>query len=187
MSKLSVAQSERFPMANGTLRLPLGPWGFGRDVEIFGGPYARGYEEDPKHFGIVLVENEPVNFVRGQAQKVAFDRHIPINDFSIPKQPIPEIQAAIRDAIRASILGKHVYVGCMGGWGRTGLFLSLMTKTMGVSDPIHYVRKHYTPKAVETAEQEKYVIQFPVEDLRWDIMTWTFQSFMAPWFPWVAR
>lgn len=50
--------------------------------------------------------------------------------------------------------GKKVHVGCIGGHGRTGLFLSaLVAKATGNKDAITWVREHYCEKAVETTAQ----------------------------------
>ena len=82
-------------------------------------------------------------------------------------------------AIQEALDGKEVYVGCMGGWGRTGLFLALLAKVCGEETPILYVRTHYTPRAVETREQQEYVDNFDVGALRrWLFWTtWTRRAF----------
>ena len=48
---------------------------------------------------------------------------------------------------RRSSKAATVYVGCMGGWGRTGLFLALMVKALmpGVATRSLYVRENYRP------------------------------------------
>ena len=70
-----------------------------------------------------------------------------------------------------------MWVGCQGGWGRTGLFLALMAKVCGEANPVSYVRHHYSPRAVETNEQMDYVRKFDVDDLQ----QWLF------WRGWTAR
>jgi protein-tyrosine phosphatase len=75
------------------------------------------------------------------------------------------------------LTGKDVYIGCQGGWGRTGLFLALLAKTCGVENPIMYVRQNYARTAVETPAQEKYVRDFDVTPTR----IWLF------WYAWTGR
>ena len=58
---------------------------------------------------------------------------------------------------------KKVVVSCIGGHGRTGTILAIWCGLNGVSNPIEYVREHYSNKAVETKEQEDFVIKY----LRW--------------------
>ena len=50
--------------------------------------------------------------------------------------------------------GKKVFIGCIGGHGRTGVVLAaLVTYMTGEKDSITYVRKHYCKKVVESKEQ----------------------------------
>lgn len=50
--------------------------------------------------------------------------------------------------------GKRVFIGCIGGHGRTGLVLAaLMTHMTGDKDSISYLRKVYCEKAVESKAQ----------------------------------
>lgn len=97
---------------------------------------------------------------------------LPIADFSIPnrKDTVTAIARTIGILNRSTI--DSVYVGCMGGYGRTGIFLSLLTKLSALSqkqtlrdtamldDPITWVRNCYVPSAVETEEQENFVNRF---------------------------
>jgi hypothetical protein len=141
--------------ANGILPLDLGWAGAKTFVHIFGGPFDNFPGRD-QAFG-VCVRSEMVPDQR--------DVHLPINDFSVPSDA-KAVEYALTDTFDAAIDGKTVYVGCMGGWGRTGLFLALMAKAAGVADPVTYVREHYTPKAVETREQKAYVAKFDVTNVR---------------------
>lgn len=83
---------------------------------------------------------------------------LPIHDFSIPSER--EAKRAILKTIAALAKGDTIYVGCMGGIGRTGLFLALLAKSAGVKDPVEYVRATYYSHAVETPEQKKFVENF---------------------------
>ena len=50
--------------------------------------------------------------------------------------------------------GDKVFCGCIGGHGRTGMFLAALVNHMtGEKDAIRYVRKHYCKKAVESEAQ----------------------------------
>ena len=61
--------------------------------------------------------------------------------------------------------GKKLHAGCIGGHGRTGVFLSaLVAQFMGRTDAIQYVRKHYCDKAVESRAQVDFLAEhFGVE------------------------
>ncbi len=80
-----------------------------------------------------------------------YNVHLPIHDFSVPSpDQQDEVELALRETLEALLDGKPVYVGCMGGWGRTGLFLALLAKVCGVDQPVTYVRENYSNRAVET-------------------------------------
>lgn len=50
--------------------------------------------------------------------------------------------------------GKKVHVGCIGGHGRTGVFLSVLVhRITGETDVIEWLRTNYCKKAVESATQ----------------------------------
>lgn len=80
---------------------------------------------------------------------------IDIRDFSVPKAA--QVDSVLADVVGHVVRGERVYVGCMGGKGRTGLFLALLAKAFGVDDPVLYVRRHYYRHAVETTEQKQFV------------------------------
>ena len=145
--------------ANGDLPIKLGWNGGFLDFSIRGGPYdnfKRGVNGD---FG-VCVRAE-------RTQDADYDVLLPIADFSVPAPGLElHVRDALKDIIDAALDRKTVWVGCMGGWGRTGLFLALLAKACGIEDPIGYVRKHYTPRAVETHEQVSYVQDFDVTEVR---------------------
>lgn len=100
---------------------------------------------------------------------------IPTEDFSTPSTE--DMQNGMISAVDALLNGNDIYVGCMGGIGRTGLFMGCMAKLMqdyaseveGAvevpgftedTDPVKYVRKHYIPYAIETSEQQDFVRNF---------------------------
>jgi len=110
---------------------------------------------------------------------------LPIADFSVPN--VRDTQTALAKSI--AVLNKHrqIYVGCMGGFGRTGIFLALLTKFAGEQEvlrvcrngwrpkqealskcdnPVEWVRANYVPNAVETPEQHQFVKDFDLRLLR---------------------
>lgn len=86
-------------------------------------------------------------------------------DYSVPT--VEDMRHGMVAALDALAAGKDIYVGCMGGTGRTGTFMGCMAKLMSdydreanVGDPVLYVRRFYRPHAIETKEQENYVRTF---------------------------
>lgn len=54
--------------------------------------------------------------------------------------------------------GKTLHMGCIGGHGRTGTVLAALRYTMtGDKGSMHAVRENYCKKAIETAEQVKFL------------------------------
>ena len=152
-------------IGNGTMPIDFGWGGAFMGFNIVGGPY----DKLPSDMFGVCVRRERTIGIRK-------DVWLPIDDFSVP-QKREDVVVAVKLAITAALQGKNVYVGCMGGWGRTGLFLALLAKACGVPNPVLYVRLHYAPHAVETPEQFRYVDKFDVSEL-------------APWVlrqTWLAR
>jgi len=158
------------------------------DGRIYGGSYLDRPRQLP---GVKMAVEIPLTC----------DVSIPTKDFSVPPAKVME-----RGMIHAYVLlQKHgmIYVGCMGGVGRTGLFMALMVRWMNetmaryskrtrigpqtkvrhllrgpgsgwgkeaIGDceyvpPIAYVRKAYSPHAVETEQQKKYVTDFDMTRL----------------------
>ena len=81
-------------------------------------------------------------------------------DFGLPDDPdvaAGQIAAAFERA-RTGL----VEVGCLGGQGRTGTVLACMAVLAGVpaADAVSWVRAAYRPEAVETADQEAWVLWF---------------------------
>ena len=82
-------------------------------------------------------------------------------DFGLPldsEEAARQIEAAFSRAKR----GELVEVGCVGGLGRTGTVLACMAVLAGVAsiDAVAWVRRTYDTRAVETAEQESWVLWF---------------------------
>jgi protein-tyrosine phosphatase len=86
--------------------------------------------------------------------------HLPIMDFSVPDDKA-KLNEAIINIIQEMIEKKNtVYMGCFGGVGRTGLVLACIAKSLGIENPISYVRENYSPRSVETDEQSQFVLDF---------------------------
>lgn len=84
------------------------------------------------------------------------DYYLPIQDYSYPTDIVKMVN--IFEAIKNS--DKDAYVGCFGGVGRTGLFMSCFLKYLGYEKPLLHVRQQYNPKAVETQGQMDFLYTF---------------------------
>lgn len=129
---------------------------------LYGGPYAN----KPSHMkGVCMAE---------ELLRLSHDVAIPTRDFSVP-----DPKTMVAGMLQARELLRdfpHVYVGCMGGVGRTGLFLGAMhlfsqmaqvwlpAQASMAEQSIRYVRNHYKGHAIETREQEHFLRVLP---LRW--------------------
>ena len=148
---------------NGKLPVRMGWQGAFQGFDIVGGPYD-AFRHTPNSYG-VCVRAEGIHDVH-------LDLLLAIPDFSVPDQSPDHVREVLRRTLQAALEGKEVYVGCMGGWGRTGLFLALLAKATGERDPVAYVRKHYSPRAVETVAQARYVASFDVSEVQvWFVRT----------------
>lgn len=126
----------------GSLRLPLYR---GQHYIVHGGPF----RECPSNFrGVKMAKELQLDCVVD----------IPTKDYSTPD--LLTLYRGVAKAVELIIAGEPLYVGCMGGMGRTGLFLAILAKTFGVKKPVEYVRANYYSHAVETADQFKFVKEF---------------------------
>ena len=150
------------PGANGRLPLELRLGWLRARTTLTGGPY-RACPETMS--GVCLLEAGPKT--EGMARGPACAVHLPIEDFNVPDDPAA-VTLALQQTLRLILAGETVYVGCAGGWGRTGLFLSLLAKVAGEPDPVGHVRRHYAARAVETARQQQFIDRFdPAPLQRW--------------------
>lgn len=113
---------------------------------MYGGSFFHAPEDD-KFLTINLMEEYPL----------PCDFYLPIKDYSCPT----DIQAMFDIFEEIEKSNKDVYVGCFGGVGRTGLFMSCFLKHLGQINPILRVREDYNSHAVETSEQREFVFFFP--------------------------
>ena len=83
------------------------------------------------------------------------------DDYGLPANA-EATAAAICNAFRRAKRGERVEVGCVGGLGRTGTVLAFMVILAGVvpEQAVEWVREHYDSAAVETPEQEGWVLWF---------------------------
>lgn len=91
------------------------------------------------------------------------DVSIPTRDYSTPNPAL--LNRGLVQVIDAMKEGRMVYIGCMAGRGRTGLFMAILAKAFGVKQPVEYVRQLYFSHAVETNDQYRFVMdyEFPKE------------------------
>jgi protein-tyrosine phosphatase len=82
-----------------------------------------------------------------------------------PDFGLPADRAATAEALReawARAESERVEVACAGGNGRTGTALACLAVLDGVPGDaaVGYVREHYSPRAVETPWQRRFVARF---------------------------
>lgn len=137
------------PAPRGAITLSLD----GREVTITGGPFdsmpegARGLCLEPR-----------------SARVAEAEWRLDVADFGAPD---PAALRAALEAMMASMRaspGDAFHVGCRAGLGRTGMALACLAAMAGIEDPIAWVRAHYDPGAVETAEQAAMVARFARRD-----------------------
>jgi hypothetical protein len=150
---------------NGTLVLPLRA---GKSYTVMGGSF---YECPPKAVGVKMA---------AEIDRVCHI-DIPTHDFKTPDKQA--LDRGLIDAVMAITMGRPVYVGCMAGRGRTGLFLSILAKAFSIENPVEYVREHYYPHAVETDSQYKfvmdYLIPWQVHAMLWNARFWSYIPFWS--------
>lgn len=127
---------------------------------VYGGPFRKFVKGTRRLVGIKM------------AQEIDHecDFTVDTEDFSVPTHE--DMKRGILFGVKALSEGKDVYAGCMGGIGRTGLYMACMSKVMidyatktgdappVPNEPVRFVRSHYLPHAVETKEQQAFVSRF---------------------------
>jgi hypothetical protein len=154
-------------IGNGSIPLRLGNL---INTTVYGGPYRNC---PASMFGVKMAEEIDI----------PHDVSVPTRDFCVPE--MGDMRRGVMLALMAMVQGEDVYAGCMGGIGRTGLFLGVLAKVQidyrkykhrpgrGV-DPVDYVRENFIPHAIETDEQQKFVREFDTDDIvRWIDVTQT--------------
>jgi protein-tyrosine phosphatase len=81
-------------------------------------------------------------------------------DFGLPADPAAARQAFEEALTRAE--ADRVEVACAGGQGRTGTALACLAILDGVpsKEAVKYIRTNYSPRAVETPWQRRFVAKF---------------------------
>lgn len=130
------------------------------DVLVYGGPYTVVTE-------VLPVDLHYVNMAK-ELGHLTSDSFVPTQDFSTPDPK--DLRRALMQSIARAYQGTDIAVGCMGGIGRTGLFMAAMVKIsveagFTTENPIQYVRNNYNSHAVETHQQEKYIRDLNVSDI----------------------
>jgi len=117
----------------------------GSPRRIVGGPYR---VKPDGFFGVKMAKeiNHPCNI------------DIPTEDFSVPDKE--DLDRGIRQALIPIARKKPMYVGCMGGIGRTGLFFGALMTLLGEEKAVQYVRDNYKSHAIETKEQQALVTDY---------------------------
>lgn len=115
----------------------------GKKINIIGGPYIN---KTPGTVGVKMAReiDRPC------------DIKIDTEDFSVPN--IDDLMLGVAEGLVLGSRGHTLYVGCMGGTGRTGLYMAAMAMACGELKPVEYVRSVYKSHAVETDEQYKYIM-----------------------------
>ena len=110
---------------------------------------------------------------------------LPIHDFGVPLN-IHEtdiVVCGVLDLLADNHGTAPIYVGCYGGKGRTGLFLALLAKTLGVPDPVAFVRSNYFSEAVETRGQHLFVDMYESPYTmfgEWKLKAWAMLNGLEP-------
>ncbi|CAA2141494.1 hypothetical protein [Hyphomicrobium sp. ghe19] len=94
------------------------------------------------------------------------DKHFPWNKgeeilFQVPDMGVPKNATQYKKLVdwtkEQLLAGQKVHAGCIGGHGRTGMFLAALVSMFGEEDAITYVREHYCKKAVESSSQVEFL------------------------------
>lgn len=135
------------PESQGVLRLPSGRLVRGRALRR---PLPPGLQPT---FALYLLGREP-------APVTWESRWILWPDFWLPKHKAAAADALREAWTRAEV--ERVEIACGGGIGRTGTALACLAVIDGVPHhkAVDYVREHYTPRAVETPWQRRFVSRF---------------------------
>jgi hypothetical protein len=137
------------PGLNGVMPLQLGD----REVRVWGGPF-RNRPKGVATYGVKMAAE-----IKDPA-----DLSVSCKDFGVPDPA--DMRDAVVETLNQALDGEQIYVGCMGGIGRTGTFMASLAKAAGENDPVAYVRSTYLEHAVETKAQEQFVADLPVDDIR---------------------
>jgi Protein-tyrosine phosphatase len=133
--------------AAGVLRLPSGRLVRGRGLR-------HAMPAGPRPQFALYLQGKPPPPVAWESRWVRWP------DWWLPADPAEARQALLDLWQRAA--HERVEVACSGGQGRTGTALACIAILDGVpaTEAVHYVRRHYHRRAVETLWQRRYVARF---------------------------
>jgi hypothetical protein len=81
----------------------------------------------------------------------------PIPDMGVPPD-LSLFKSLIQYLSEQIMLDKKIFIGCIGGHGRTGLVLSVLVQSIAQeADAVTYVREHYCKKVVESSVQVEWL------------------------------
>jgi hypothetical protein len=160
-----------FGGANGTFPLRLG----NIKADLVGGPYKK---KPANFYGIKMAEEIDRDCVIS----------IPTADYCVPDTG--RLLAGLYCGISLAQQQIPIWVGCMGGIGRTGLYFATLAKVMAryqkltkhkvTIDPIKYTRKHFLAHAVETDQQINYIAALDVDAVaQWAV---SISGYKPPWY-----
>lgn len=143
-------------------------------ADIVGGPYRN---KTADYYGIKMAEEIDEDCVIS----------IPTLDFNVPDTG--RLLAGLYCGIALAQQGCPLWVGCMGGIGRTGIYFAALAKVMAryqkltkqkvTIDPIPYTRAKFLKHAVERPEQEKFIAELDVDAVaRWAV---SISGYKPPW------
>lgn len=161
---LPLGAKGKFPLRLGSIK-----------ADIVGGPYN---QKPPYFYGIKMAEEIQRDCVIS----------IPTRDYHVPDTG--RLLAGLYAGISLAQQGVPLWVGCMGGIGRTGLYFAALAKVMAryqkltkhkvTIDPIAYTRSQYLAHAVETDEQMRWVADLDVGAVaQWAVYI---SGYRAPWY-----
>lgn len=85
-------------------------------------------------------------------------KYVPTSDFgTLPKDIERSLVDYIVDHIKG---GAKIAIFCVGGHGRTGYITSLVLGSLGIDDPIKFLRTKYCKHSVESYNQVKAISEF---------------------------
>jgi hypothetical protein len=93
---------------------------------------------------------------RSYPWKKGYEFSFPIPDMGVPSKP-DEFRKLVKWTRKKLEEGLKVHCGCIGGHGRTGIFLAALVSDFGEADAINYVRANYCKKAVESTSQVNFL------------------------------
>jgi atypical dual specificity phosphatase len=131
------------------------------------GNILRKYLENKINAVVILTEPHEYIFQVGRDLPAYYQNEgfeviqLPIQDFGVP-QGKKRLREVIKRVILLANQSKNIAIHCMGGLGRTGIFLACMAKQQfgfQGSESIVWVRR-FIPGAIEKKEQETFVMDY---------------------------